>query len=79
RGREGGLAGAAGEVGLDDGSQLSPKGRQWIPDGRRLVVRLPGGGGYGAPAARDRALVEQDLTREYISAARAADDYDYRK
>ncbi len=77
RGREGGRAGAAGEVGLDDGSRLSPKGRQWIPDGRRLVVKLPGGGGYGEPANRDAALVEQDLAREYISAAQAADDYGY--
>jgi N-methylhydantoinase B len=77
RGRAGGLPGGAGEVGLDDGSKLSSKGRQWIPDGRRLVVRLPGGGGYGDPAKRDRALVEQDIAREYIDARQARDQYEY--
>ena len=77
RGRDGGQAGAAGEVGLDDGSRLSSKGRQWIPDGRRLVVRLPGGGGYGDPTERDRALIEQDLAREYIDQSQARDEYDY--
>ena len=77
RGRDGGRAGAAGEVGLDDGSRLSSKGRQWIPDDRRLAVKLPGGGGYGNPAKRDRALVEQDLAREYIDESQARDEYDY--
>jgi N-methylhydantoinase B len=78
RGRDGGQPGAAGEVGLDDGSLLSSKGRQWVPDGRRLVVKLPGGGGYGEPAERDRALVEQDIAREYINPQQAADDYGYK-
>ena len=76
-GRDGGQAGAAGEVGLDDGSTLSAKGKQWIPDGRRLVVKLPGGGGYGEPAQRDRTLLEQDVTRGYISEDQARNDYDY--
>ena len=75
RGRDGGLPGAAGEVGLDDGGKLQTKGKQWIPDGCRLVVKLPGGGGFGKPAERDRALVEQDIAREYISAEQAARDY----
>ena len=77
RGRDGGLPGAAGEVGLDDGSSLSSKGKQWVPEDRRLVVKLPGGGGYGDPAKRDRELVEQDLAREYISEDQARDDYEY--
>jgi len=77
RGRDGGRPGGAGEVGLDDGSQLSSKGKQWVPDGRRLVVKLPGGGGYGDPAKRDRVLVEQDVAREYIDEQQARDDYNY--
>ena len=36
RGRNGGGAGAPGGVELDDGSQLSSKGKQWVPDGRRV-------------------------------------------
>ncbi|MFZ9036984.1 MAG: hydantoinase B/oxoprolinase family protein [Gammaproteobacteria bacterium] len=77
RGRDGGQPGAAGGVQLDDGSQLSSKGRQSIPAGRRLVLNLPGGGGYGDPAQRDPSLVKQDVGREYISEQQAADDYNY--
>jgi N-methylhydantoinase B len=79
RGRDGGQAGAAGEVRLDDGSEMLSKGKQWVPDGRRLVLNLPGGGGYGDPAARDAALVEQDIAREYINSAQAQRDYSHKK
>ncbi len=79
RGRDGGHAGAAGEVRLDDGSEMLSKGKQWVPDGRRLVLSLPGGGGYGDPAARDTALVEQDIVRDYINAAQAQQDYGHKK
>jgi N-methylhydantoinase B len=41
------------------------------------VVKLPGGGGFGDPAKRDRGLVKQDLAREYISEDQARKDYDY--
>ena len=75
RGRDGGKPGAAGAVRLDDGSALQSKGMQWIPDERHLVLELPGGGGFGDPASRDRGLVEQDVAREYISAGQAASDY----
>ena len=49
RGRAGGADGAAGRASLDDGTRLKGKGRQLIPNGRRLVMELPGGGGYGTP------------------------------
>ncbi|MDH3219398.1 MAG: hydantoinase B/oxoprolinase family protein [Gammaproteobacteria bacterium] len=75
RGRNGGLAGAAGSVELDDGSRLSAKGKQWIPAERRLVLKLPGGGGYGEPSQRDPALVAQDVEREYITLEQAKRDY----
>ena len=77
RGRDGGRPGAPGCVQLDDGSELSSKGRQTIPAERRLVLNLPGGGGYGDPANRERALMEQDIAREYISGQQASDDYNY--
>jgi N-methylhydantoinase B len=75
RGRNGGRAGAAGSVELDDGSRLSAKGKQWIPAARRLVLKLPGGGGYGEPSQRDPALVAQDVEREYITPEQAKRDY----
>ena len=60
-GRDGGEDGAPGWVGLDDGTLLRPKGYQVIPAGRRLLLKLPGGGGMGDPAARDPALAERDI------------------
>jgi len=60
RGREGGRPGAAGRLSLTSGKELNGKGFQVIPAGDRLVVEMPGGGGYGDPATRDAALVERD-------------------
>ena len=53
RGREGGQDGKPGSAMLDDGTKMRPKGWQHVPPGRRLVLELPGGGGYGDPARRD--------------------------
>ncbi|MBN9435721.1 hydantoinase B/oxoprolinase family protein [Bosea sp. (in: a-proteobacteria)] len=68
RGREGGQDGAPGSVSLDDGTRLQAKGRQHVPAGRRLVLQLPGGGGYGAPAEREKAAAERDLAFGYVKA-----------
>ena len=51
------------------------KGKQFVPHGRRVVLALPGGAGYGAPSDRDRAAVMRDLARGYITAEVAAQDY----
>jgi N-methylhydantoinase B len=42
-----------------------------IREGDRVTVSTPGGGGYGDPAARERALVERDLARGYYTEAEA--------
>jgi len=68
-GRDGGAPGAAGRVLLDDGTPLRPKGWQFVPEGRRLVLHLPGGGGYGPPAERTEQARETDVTRGYVSGA----------
>ena len=67
KGRAGGEAGAAGEVSLDDGTKLKAKGRQHVPEGRRLILALPGGGGFGDPTERDSDLAAQDVARGYIT------------
>ncbi len=69
KGREGGLNGAAGWVGLNDanGTVLRTKGFQIVPKGRRLVLHLPGGGGMGDPKARDADLVKQDVADGLVS------------
>jgi N-methylhydantoinase B len=67
RGRNGGGDGAAGVVRLDDGKTMRPKGWQHVPAGRRLVLELPGGGGYGDPAKRSTDARALDRSRGYVS------------
>jgi len=75
-GRSGGWHGDAGRVSLDDGTPLPGKGSQVaVPAGRRIVLELPGGGGFGEPAERDAALLQEDLRNGYVTAARAQADY----
>ena len=71
KGREGGMPGAAGIVALKSGPKLRAKGFQLIPDGDRLMLELPGGGGMGDPAHRDPAKVAQDVREELVSAENA--------
>lgn len=75
RGREGGRNGALGVVRLDTGEILNAKGQQTIPAGARVVLEMPGGGGYGNPAERSLKAIESDLERGYVSWPAAADAY----
>ncbi len=75
RGRDGGGPGAPGSVELTDGTRLNGKGRQLVASGSRLRLSLPGGGGYGDPRQRDRALVRADLAAGYITPEQASNDY----
>lgn len=75
RGREGGGQGAPGGVALSDGTKLKGKGRQKVEPGQRLVLTLPGGGGYGDPSARERDKVRSDVAAGYITAEQAKSDY----
>ncbi|HUH48363.1 MAG TPA: hydantoinase B/oxoprolinase family protein [Mycoplana sp.] len=67
RGRDGGEAGAPGSAKLDDGTKLRPKGWQHVPAGRRLVLELPGGGGFGNPAERSAEARAEDLSKGYVT------------
>ncbi|KAF1028498.1 MAG: Acetophenone carboxylase delta subunit [Burkholderia plantarii] len=75
RGQSGGLPGEAGAVALNDGTKLKGKGTQFVASHERVVLSLPGGGGVGAPAERDRDALRRDLKNEYISEAQLRDDY----
>jgi N-methylhydantoinase B len=68
RGRDGGGDGAPGVVALKSGARLRTKGFQVIPEGDRLVLELPGGGGLGDAATRDPALVARDVRDGLVSA-----------
>ena len=67
KGRSGGQPGATGQAALDDGTPLKPKGWQHVPAGRRLVLHLPGGGGYGDPDKRDAQARANDLSKGHVS------------
>ena len=75
KGRDGGLSGASGAVELKSGTKLRTKGFQLIPDGDRLVLHLPGGGGMGDPAKREPELVARDVRDGLVSVASARRDY----
>ncbi|MBI1365141.1 MAG: hydantoinase B/oxoprolinase family protein [Alphaproteobacteria bacterium] len=75
RGSQGGGDGALGAARLDDGTVLRGMGRDIIPAGRRLIVETPGGGGKGAPAARPRDKLEEDIRAGFVSEEGARRDY----
>jgi len=75
RGRQGGKSGASMTIARDDGNAMKGKGKQFVPSGRRVLMAMPGGAGYGDPSERDAALVRRDLARGYISEAVAKRDY----
>lgn len=67
RGRQGGGDGAPGSVRLDDGTKMRAKGWQHVPAGRRLLLELPGGGGFGDPRLREPEARRQDTIRGYVT------------
>ena len=75
RGRAGGGDGQLGVVALGSGQALPGKGIHEIPAGDKLVVKMPGGGGYGDPRARERADTLRDLRLGLISPEAAKRDY----
>jgi N-methylhydantoinase B len=74
RGRAGGLDGAPGAVEMASGRKLRAKGFQIIPEGDRLVLKLPGGGGMGDPAERPPEDVARDV-RDGLVSCEAAKQY----
>ncbi len=75
KGREGGHAGMPGGVHLASGQALRTKGLQGVPEGERLMLQLPGGGGMGDPASRDPALVARDVRDGLVSVSQARETY----
>ena len=75
QGIQGGSPGGAGAVNTADGRELHPKRQQRIEAGERVVLSLPGGGGYGDPSERDPGLVTADVENGLVSAERAREVY----
>lgn len=66
RGAAGGGNGAPGSLSLRSGVPLKGKGLQVIPAGERLVVRTPGGGGFGEPDDRSPAAAAADQRAGFV-------------
>jgi N-methylhydantoinase B len=60
---------------LSDGTVLNGKGRQPVPPGKRLVLDLPGGGGFGKPTDRPPGRVRQDIEAGYVTPGHSAEHY----
>ncbi len=71
KGREDGGPGAPGVVTLKSGPALRTKGFQIIPNGDRLLLLMPGGGGMGNPIDRAPATVADDVRNGLVSVANA--------
>ncbi|MYA92978.1 MAG: hydantoinase B/oxoprolinase family protein, partial [Chloroflexi bacterium] len=71
----GGQPGAPGRVSLSDGSQPHPKSHYRLQPGQRVILELPGGGGFGDPSQRDPQRVRDDVLAGYVSHEAAARDY----
>ena len=75
RGRRGGGQGGATEIGLDDGTKLRGKGKQFVPHGRVVEMAFPGGAGYGAASDRHGEQVKRDYALGYIGRDAAMNEY----
>src|SRR5262245_40092560 len=65
-GLAGGAAGGRGDVRIN-GRGIDNRRQHVLERGDRVLVRTPGGGGYGRSRARDRALIERDRALGYVS------------
>ena len=79
-GIQGGMGGATGEyILVRDGKEtrLPSKCTITINRGETLIIRTPGGGGYGDPRERDPALVREDILNGLVSPEVAREIYGY--
>ena len=73
-GLEDGGFGAAGEVWLNGEPVTRFTPIQWQP-GDEVVLRVPGGGGYGDPRTREPARIREDVALGYVSVQAAREIY----
>ena len=63
----GGGPGGRGEVLINGRAPDNPKAEQMLQPGDLMELRLPGGGGYGPPAAREPEARARDLREGYVT------------
>jgi N-methylhydantoinase B len=62
-------------VGSSNAYETPSSGRYEMHAGERFLLQSAGGGGYGAPGARDRAALARDVAEGYVSQDAAGKDY----
>jgi N-methylhydantoinase B len=60
-----------------NGETVHPKGQYHLSPGDRITLVEAGGGGFGKPAERSRALIRHDIAEGYVTATSAARDYGF--
>jgi N-methylhydantoinase B len=65
-GLAGGLAGGLGDVRVN-GRRVDNRKQHVLERGDRMLIRTPGGGGYGPARARDASLAKRDRALGYVS------------
>jgi N-methylhydantoinase B len=71
----GGKDGGLGAFFLSDGTHPHPKAQYRLLPDQKVVLRLPGGGGFFSPLERDPELVRQDVRNGYVSLQAAREQY----
>jgi N-methylhydantoinase B len=66
-----GEAGGLGDVRIN-GRSIDNRRQHLVKRGDRVLLRTPGGGGYGPPAERDVTADTRDRALGYVSARRPA-------
>jgi N-methylhydantoinase B len=75
RGLFGGADGGRPRFERQSSEPLNPKGVNWLAPDEAVTIRTHGGGGYGDPRQRDRALVAKDVLEGYVTPASARSVY----
>ena len=71
----GGKNGGLGDFFLSEGIHPHPKAQYRLFPDQKVVLRLPGGGGFFSPQERDPELVRQDVLNGYVSLQAAQEEY----
>lgn len=75
KGFAGGLSGAKGRIYLDDGSVPHAKTKYILKAGQKVILELPGGGGFYPPIERDVQMVLEDVINGLVSPGQARETY----
>ena len=71
----GGKSGASGALRLSDGGRPHPKSHYVLQPGQRVILELPGGGGFGSPLERAPERVLRDVQAGYVTIEAAEHEY----